>query len=267
MDEKTREQIRLDSIRAYSQFHLKNGDERSTLQSQLQIVLERIFNEYPQWHYYQGFHDVCSVLLTFYSLDNVLERTVDICEGHLKDLLCDFEVVHKLIIVVLGIIRKADPILHEHITKNLIVPPFFMVSWLITLFAHDLHSLYAAQRILKFLSSRDPVMILYMCAAVPLLMRDDVLSVNGNNGGEGEMYQMLKELPGRVPPTLLIWQAERLMDQIPLKSISESKSIIGTVYYKPKALFSSFSDTGRILFVGAAAAIVISIFISHLTNS
>ncbi len=46
--------------------------------------------------------------------------------------------------------------------------PYFALSWVLTLFSHDINTLKPAQRIFDFLLARNPAYVVYLGVAVSL---------------------------------------------------------------------------------------------------
>ena len=140
----------------------------------------------------------------------------------------DLDVIHPLVEMMLAIVRRADPAVHERLLL-LSVPPFFCVSWMLTYFAHDIRSLYDAQRIFDFFLENHPTAVVYASAAVPMLFRTELLRTET---GQAESHQWLKELPQKLQPSLLILHTARLMERHPPDSLSfTGKDVIrGTVF-------------------------------------
>ena len=66
--------------------------------------------------------------------------------------------------------------------------PFFALSWLLTLFAHDVDSEPVIQLVFDFLLAHNPIMGVYLTVAVRALIRPSFLTTGGLNGSR---------LPGR----------------------------------------------------------------------
>ncbi len=76
----------------------------------------------------------------------------------------DFEVIAKMIPLVLRILKYTDLELFSHLMLAEL-KPFFCTSWLLTWFAHDLGDVDKAARIYDVLLSSPPSFVLYLWAA------------------------------------------------------------------------------------------------------
>lgn len=115
--------------------------------------------------------------------------------------------------IVLHIVRLADPSFGKALSR--LRPPYFMVSWLITWFAHDLSPEDAAS-VFEYCLQREAAAIVpaYLSAAVLLCKRDSILVV------EGEMHQELKSLPAKCDINEVFCKADELLRQMPPATIA-----------------------------------------------
>jgi TBC1 domain family member 20 len=67
-----------------------------------------------------------------------------------------------------------DTVLYEFF-ESASLPPYFITSWLITWFSHDVKDLETIARIFDVLICSPPIYILYMCAAVSHTCCDSIL--------------------------------------------------------------------------------------------
>lgn len=107
----------------------------------------------------------------------------------------------------MAIIKASDRPVYERLIR-LNVPPFFSISWILTLFTHDVDSITVARSLLDYFIDRHPSAVIYASAAVPLLFRDELLSKTCE---DSEIHQWLKELPARIHPSILIKKTEIMM--------------------------------------------------------
>lgn len=112
--------------------------------------------------------------------------------------------------IVFYIVRRVDPSLRKALAT--VKPPYFMVSWLITWFAHDLSSEDAAG-VFEYCLQREAAAIVpaYLSAAVLICKRDSILE-----NEEDEMHQVLKSLPAKCDFREEVFRkADELLRQIP----------------------------------------------------
>jgi len=72
--------------------------------------------------------------------------------------------------------------------------PYFALSNLLTLFAHDMPTLPLIQHVFDYLICRHPIAIVYLVAAVVLSRRDDALRLE-HEGEEGMIHSILSSIP------------------------------------------------------------------------
>lgn len=217
INSKTREQIDLDVARSFTQFNL--GETKlATCREQLRMLLYVIFFYHQDLHYYQGFNDLCSVVLLTLGLEDAIMMISWLVRHRLRDLLDrgDFELPLALVDLVFGILQMADPPLYEKLS-SLDIPRYFCISWIITWFAHDLERLSTAQVCFDFFLANEPVAVVYAAAALPMLHRAQLLA--WKDIGDPSIHQFLKTLPRKMSPSLLIRQAALLMHTHPPPSL------------------------------------------------
>lgn len=92
-------------------------------------------------HYYQGLHDVASVLLLVAGELPAFDMLCRLATGHLRDATRpSLDPVIELLGLMGPIVETADPELAQFINKQGL-PPFYALSWFITWFSHDLKDL------------------------------------------------------------------------------------------------------------------------------
>lgn len=89
-------------------------------------------------HYYQGLHDVASVLLLVAGEPAAFDILCHLATGHLRDATrSSLDPVIELLGLMGPIVAAADPELASYLAKQGL-PPFYALSWFITWFSHDL---------------------------------------------------------------------------------------------------------------------------------
>jgi len=152
--------------------------------------VDAILSRNKDLHYYQGFHDICLVLLlvlgdkygfvaaervsrfylrldfTLFTL-GLLSRppTPHVVRDAMSPTL---EPVISILNMVYPLVGQVDEELFRffwEVESN----PFFALPWVITWFSHDLDNQQVVERIFDFLLSSHPLMPLYLTASVRLL--------------------------------------------------------------------------------------------------
>lgn len=89
-------------------------------------------------HYYQGLHDVASVLLLVAGEPAAFDMLCQLSTGHLRDATrSSLDPVIELLGLMGPIVAAADEELANFLSKQGL-PPFYALSWFITWFSHDL---------------------------------------------------------------------------------------------------------------------------------
>eukprot|EP00730_Choanoeca_flexa_P007276 TRINITY_DN12306_c0_g1_i5.p1 TRINITY_DN12306_c0_g1~~TRINITY_DN12306_c0_g1_i5.p1 ORF type:complete len:382 (+),score=68.62 TRINITY_DN12306_c0_g1_i5:169-1314(+) len=178
-------QVELDVVRSLWQYPehcadpVQASEQRKVLRDRLSCIINTVLATFPDLHYYQGFHDVVSVLmLTFHNDDDAVFAAMKrLVRCHLKDYMAaDMKPTLERLKLVLILIDINDKELGNHL-RRAGLEPSFAISWVITWFAHEVESLDELQRLFDFLLASHPLMVLYLSAAVVHQHREDVLEV------------------------------------------------------------------------------------------
>ena len=188
-------QVHLDVDRSlWSRQIEKKWDHEKLMQvrSKLTDVILATLSQNRSIHYYQGFHDVVSVLIlvmmedeteggdSLQSSEHFLYRmTSALTETYFEDMAReDFTTITKTMAFILHIIHLHDKELYNFL-KEAQIPPYFAMSWVITWFSHDLKSLglKGVARIFDVCLCSPPYYCLYLCAAYLLANKDKILGV------------------------------------------------------------------------------------------
>jgi hypothetical protein len=147
-----------------------NHKRRNHKRRQLQDIILSVLSRNSRLFYFQGFHDIVSVFFLVLE-DSVL--TMACVEVFSTEFIQDnmhksFEVVSEIMKLVFVLIEVMDQSLHQYLldAKS---EPFFAVSWFLTWFSHDVHSLEDIARIFDALLCSHPVYIIYLCSSVRLV--------------------------------------------------------------------------------------------------
>ena len=129
-------------------------------------------------HYYQGLHDVASVLLlncgefpAFTMLRRLVRHQLQDCAGP------SLEPVLKSLELLLPIVKAADPEVGAFLERSGVKGSHFAVSWRLTWFSHTAAGLPAASRLFDLFLASHPLMPLYIGAAAIVAQREAVLAL------------------------------------------------------------------------------------------
>lgn len=101
------------------------------------------------------------------------------------------------------LLRAADPELSRFSSMISPVPtlPFFALSWILTLFSHDVDTLEPIQRMFDFLLSRNPISAIYLAVAILIAKKPQMLELVKEMGQEAmDDPSILHPLFARLPP-------------------------------------------------------------------
>jgi len=164
----------------------------------INLVLVRSYglatSDEDRLRYYQGYHDVGSVLISalggaadpLAGISSGLATPVDqeasslgldlpskvllqISTSHLRDAMRpNFEQLSSALrIIILPLIGALDPELHSHLYYCQ-MEPFFALSWIITWFSHDVRDTEMVKRLFDVFIVSHPLMVIYMSVAMIL---------------------------------------------------------------------------------------------------
>lgn len=198
---KDEDQIKLDIKRSFSHWDLAS-DDIEILKKQLHFLTTKFFRKYPSLHYYQGFHDIASViLLVCYTSE---QKTVDellafkllecLTLNHLRDFLISdihLSLQHlKLIPTLLEIIdHKFFKVLKKvnnfYITSDGAYYDYSFhqgLSSILTMFSHDINDLNQLLIIWDFiLSYNTSIITIYIYVSFLQFKRNDIFQKLGLN--------------------------------------------------------------------------------------
>ena len=154
-------------------------DRREARRAGLRRVLDAVVVEgRGDVHYYQGLHDVASVLLlncgefpAFAMLRRLVRHQLQDCAGP------SLEPVLKSLELLLPIVKAADKEVGAFLERSGVGGSHFAVSWRLTWFSHTAAGLPAASRLFDLFLATHPLMPLYIGAAAIVAQREAVLAL------------------------------------------------------------------------------------------
>lgn len=179
--------------------------------------------------YYQGLHDVASVLLLVCgegAAHGMLEKLVS-C--HLRDCTrATIDPAIQTLRLLYPLLEHADRDLYNFI-KSLNEPaldvPYFALSWYMTWFSHDVETVEQSARLFDVFIASHPLMPLYVAVQVLVGARDDILSRFSQHEGD-LVYSYLNKLPilgpGRPDVDQLAQRAVGLYREFPPSRITSA---------------------------------------------
>lgn len=145
-------------------------------------------------HYYQGLHDVASVLLLVAGERAAFAILRRLAAGPLRDATRPtLDPVLELLGFMAPLLEAADPELAD-LAASVGLPPYYALSWFITWFAHDVRGLGAAARLFDLFLATHPLMPLYVGAAAMRGQRRALLAAGRGDGGMPALHSALTNL-------------------------------------------------------------------------
>lgn len=172
-------------------------EDRSQRRSALHRIIEAaIHGNTTGIHYYQGMHDIASVLLFICGEINAYKMLQVVVRNHLYD--CtrpSLTAAVESLSLLYPILQVADPELHGYIHslgEPSLEVPYFALSWYMTWYAHDVNNLADAARLFDLFLSSHPLMPLYVAAVAMRQNRHKLLEYSHDDGPM--VYAVLKGL-------------------------------------------------------------------------
>lgn len=164
-----------------------NIKDSSVLKSRLLKVIMSCLCIIPDLFYYQGYHDVSSILIMISDDDDeVIRLLCAISVRYLRDH-CLKDINESLIHLRLipEIIKVIDPKFQKVIN---IPNPIYSLSSIISIFSHDLNNFDALVQIWDFIFLHDdPTLVIFIYTSMVLYFKDDILLEVEENGGGNDM--------------------------------------------------------------------------------
>ncbi|KAI0667247.1 rab-GTPase-TBC domain-containing protein [Trametes maxima] len=187
-------QIGLDTDRSFVLYPVEETAGREKLQAGLNHLIVSVFRRRPHLHYFQGYHDIVSVLYLTLPEELHLPVTEKMSLHRVRDSMgTTLEPVVGLLRILKRLLHLADEKFAESLERAAPLP-YYALSNLLTLFSHDIPTLPLIQHIFDYLLSRPPITVVYLAAALTLTRREEV-RVLEDEGEEGMMHSLLTGLP------------------------------------------------------------------------
>ncbi|CAI7621061.1 unnamed protein product [Penicillium glandicola] len=209
------EQVELDVNRSFVYYPKVPEEEMLKKKQQLSNLITQVLREYPMLCYFQGYHDIVQVLLLVLGEKQAMPAVAYISLFRIRDyMLPSLSPAVKHLHLIPAIIETTDPELRRHLGN---IEPFFALAATLTLYAHDIQEYSSISRLFDFLLAREPVVAIYLFAAMILSRKKELLEIPAN---EPEMLHFtLSKLPCPLDLDGHILHAERLFEDHPPESL------------------------------------------------
>ncbi len=152
--------------------------QRRSMRKQLSNCINAVLCIRNDTHYYQGLHEICSVLLivtqnerlSFLMLSALVQCHI---YGFTRKTMQS--TMHQLDFVF-ALLNEESPELVDHFLRSGIEQPHFAVSWILTWFCHVLEDLSIITRLFDFFLASHPLMPCYLSAVLLKMNRDILLA-------------------------------------------------------------------------------------------
>ncbi|GBF99171.1 hypothetical protein Rsub_11616 [Raphidocelis subcapitata] len=172
-----------------------SDEERAAKRAELARLLNAVVVHHGgDVHYYQGLHDVASVLLLVAGERAAFAILCRLTTGPLRDATRPtLDPVLELLGLMGPVLEAADPELAA-LSRDLGLPPYYALSWFITWFSHDVGGLAPAARLFDLFLAVHPLMPLYVGAVAMRSQRAALLEAGRGEGGMPGLHTALNNL-------------------------------------------------------------------------
>ncbi|KAK3944747.1 rab-GTPase-TBC domain-containing protein [Diplogelasinospora grovesii] len=206
------DQVQLDVDRAFVYYpNHQNEAELARQKGELSALIVEVLRRYPYLCYFQGYHDICQVLLLVLPHEMRAPAVARLSALRIRDfMLPSLTPAIAQLRLIPDILRQADPALWRHLSAT---EPFFALSGTLTMYAHDITTLGEISRLFDVLLAREPVFSVYMFAAIVRSRRAELFETPAD---EPEMlHSILSKLPKPLDLESLIASARTLFETYP----------------------------------------------------
>lgn len=186
---------------------------------ELEEVLMTVLVRNKDLHYYQGFHDIASTILTFTRESLAVRILEELATGPLYPYLRpDFTGLTSVLNFIFPLLRMIDKEMHDFLEAN-DIDSSVMCPYLLTYFTHNTGTLEEALRYLDFFISSHPLMPVYTVVSI-LHIKRRVLMAKGAN--TGTLMTQMTNLLVDVDVNTAIYDSVSLFSKFPPSKVLES---------------------------------------------
>ncbi|KAF9885803.1 hypothetical protein FE257_012385 [Aspergillus nanangensis] len=209
------DQVQLDVNRSFVYYPHCPEEELNSKKTELGCVIKQVLRHYPMLCYFQGYHDIVQVLFLVLGGQKAASAITQISLFRIRDyMLPSLSPTIKHLHLIPAIIETSDTELRHHLGG---IKPFFALAATLTLYAHDIQEYGDIARLFDFLLAREPVVSIYLFAAIILSRKKELLEIPAE---EPEMLHFtLSKLPCPLGLETLISDAVQLFKDHPPESL------------------------------------------------
>lgn len=194
-------------------------DERLSKEKQLTDLIMRSLIENPQFHYYQGLHDIYLTFLLLLGEEKAFHVVNKISNTHLSQFMEETMDSTQLMLEIIPIlVEREDQQLGEFLNK-VEVGTIFSLSWILTWFSHILVKNSNVERLFDIFIVSDYRLSVYFTACILLHHRAIILSKEPDMAIVFQCLISLFDDEDQFPFELLLRQGLELLDRYPPESL------------------------------------------------
>ncbi|EFA83119.1 RabGAP/TBC domain-containing protein [Heterostelium album PN500] len=211
------DQVAKDVDRSMWRFTRGKSKLRNTKREELTRIINAILASHPQLHYFQGYHEIGSILLLVTNEPTSFRLLERLSLNHISDCMKpSFAEVSKILNLLFPLLLLMDKDVYRFLIDSN-VQPMFAISWIITWFSHNFEELEPTARLFDYFLSTHPLAPLYFSAVV-----DDLLKLPC---AYDTVHNYFTNLPEELPLDHLIKQTQSLLVKIPPKKLQDEAKI------------------------------------------
>ncbi|KAM3535133.1 hypothetical protein MY4038_001547 [Beauveria bassiana] len=171
------DQVQLDVNRSFVYYpHDLSDCDLERRRSQLSALISHVLRVHPYLCYFQGYHDICQVLLLVLSPARAAPCVARLSVLRIRDfMLPNLGPTTAQLRLLPDILAAADPALRAHVAT---VEPFYALAGTLTMYAHNIEAYRDIARLFDALLAREPVFSLYLFAQIVIDRRDEILAID-----------------------------------------------------------------------------------------
>lgn len=225
-----------------------SSKELAIRKEELSSLITDVLRRQPYLHYFQGYHDICQVVLLVLCPEQRLSAVTRLSALRIRDfMLPTLAPALTQLRLIPSILRAVNRPLYLHLSKT---QPFFALSGTLTMYAHDIQEYGDIARLYDVLLAQPAVFSLYLFAAIVLQRSDELFETPAD---EPEMlHSILSKLPKPLDLERLIQHALSLFAEYPPETLqgwrTVSKNSVLRTTLDPVAAEMQSVEDGRMFF-------------------
>ncbi|VDD74859.1 unnamed protein product [Mesocestoides corti] len=232
-------------------------EESERLITETKRLALSILTEYPELHYYQGFHDICFTCLAVLGPDDAFAVLRQIVPKHFSSFMQKtMNATSEMLQLVFDLLKLTSPEIWSRF-QALNFEPFFALSWFLTWFTHILSDSNDVHRLYDLFLASDPTMLIYLSVSVIICSTEEISSTSDDFG---ELHRALTHLPMKHEVERLIQCALDIYQTVgPEKLLqgADERRLGGQASSRSPSPFLLNAINQRLLVCGAVAVVTV----------